>query len=157
MSSPNLHAFCRSCGSPNPPQGPFCDLCTSQLEVPAGVRIFRIYATIMVAVYALTTFVGLGILGFSFFSLVNPLSMLHLGGDDLAGMFVQGGISLLIGPSLMALFLVALKSKRKPWLYGVHMVCIALGLTSCLSIFMSLPLIILYTRPGPKQYLMPLE
>jgi MFS family permease len=107
---------------------------------PPVVTWFKVYAGFMSILYLL----------------VAALSLLFFVGfieqDDRTGAVIAGVALLGVGGLFFALFAVSFILKPRPGVWIYDLVLIALGLTSCLTIPVCIPLLIFWLKPEAQRY-----
>jgi hypothetical protein len=112
----------------------------SPAPVPGVVTWFKVYAGFMALLYLLVT--GLGALFlFGVFEEHDP------GGNMVAGVILVG-----VGVVFLVLYALTFVLAPSPgvWIYDLILIC--LGLTSCLTIPVCIPLLIFWLKPEAQRY-----
>ncbi len=111
-------------------------------EAPQVVIWFKVYCGFMAFLYFLVF-----LLGFVF--LVVPAEDLDMAvGENL----IAAGIFFVLGLPLMACYLVGIFLGPKSWVWVYDLVLICIGLTSCITMVVCIPLLIHWMKPELKAY-----
>ena len=110
-------------------------------QAPSVVKWVKIYEVVFALVYLMLVAVGIAYLLGSVSS--KP---------DEPPPGVMGAIYLVIGVPLAALFGIAPFTKPTAGTWVLHIVCIAIGLTSCLCMPAAIPLLIFWLKPETKAH-----
>ena len=113
---------------------------------PAVVVWFRVYAAVMTLIYLATT---IGSFWLASWMADAPDGLRGSEADERAGM---GMMLLVVSLACLVAFGVGLFMPARPWawVYGIVLICI--GLTSCLTMPATIPLIIFWIKPETKAY-----
>lgn len=114
------------------------------LGTPAVVTWYKLYCVLMIFVYFACSIGGGAIIIFRN-QIANP--------ETSAIELLLNGIVLLgMGIVMFVMFIVALLLPPKPWTWIYHLIAICLGLTSCCTWPVTIPLIIQWIKPETQQY-----
>ena len=132
---PNLASFERAASGGGPP---------SPTNPPPVLLWQKVYCFAMAAMYALIAVLGLAMAVFR---------------DQLADeqtppgeVVVIGLVFVALGVGLAAPFAVAPFLPRRRWVWVLHLVIIAVGMTSCLCIPFAVPLLVFWIRPATQAW-----
>ena len=126
-----------------PMQGDYSPYVTEPVvERPPVWKWYIVYAVFMALLYLFVALMGVGYLAGAGF--------LPVGQDEQILFGVYGGLFLVLGIVFAGLYVAAPFLPKKPWAWIYHLVLIALGLTSCCTLFVCVPLLIYWLKPETK-------
>lgn len=114
---------------------------------PSVVFWFRVYCAAMLAMYAIVTVCGAGVLAF-----YPRLAAASEGRYDALVLLVYGLLMAGIGLCLAAAYLAGLVLGRRPWVWVYDIVLIAIGLSSPCCLPASLPLLVFWVKPQTQAF-----
>ena len=109
---------------------------------PGAVLWFRAYCALMALIYLAT----MGISAIFFVFDPEDLEMSRFEATMMGALL--GGL----GFVFFVMYLVPYVLPRRPWVWVYDIVLIAIGLTSCLTLPLALPLLIFWLKPEPKAW-----
>lgn len=109
---------------------------------PEVVSWFKVYAAAMALLYALVLLFAAAVILMGVFAEdIDPVEMAFLG-------VIMGGL----GFVLMVAFAAALFLPQRPWVWVYDLVLIAIGLTSCVTMIATIPLLIYWIKPETRAW-----
>lgn len=114
-------------------------------RAPDGVIYFRIYAGVMVVIYALVALFGL-------FMMFVPLFSPPTSSSGTTELWIVGLLYGGIGIVFFIPWVIALFGGRKPWVHTLGTVMIALGMTQICCLPILIPLLITWLKPETKRW-----
>jgi len=105
-------------------------------------KFFIAYCAAMALLYLLCA--ALGVLSFFF---IEPKNQ-----EEKISQIVTGALFIGLGAVLFLMFTAAPFLPKKPWVWVYDIVLIAFGLTSCLCLPVSIPLLIYWLKPEAKAF-----
>src|SRR5262245_59114517 len=115
----------------------------SRGENPPGVVFwFKVYALFMTGIFLICCVLSL------IFLFVDP-AQLEM---DPVEAHITGGVMLVLGLALFIVFMIALISQPRPWVWVYDLVLICLGLTSACLWPVTIPLLIYWLKPEAKRH-----
>ena len=127
-----------------PVRPPRPDACPA--SEPAVLRWYRAYLGVLTAIYLACVVVGVLLLRFREEIADWPPR------DEPWTIVVYGVVLLGVGAVLHTVYFTGFFLPRKPWAWIVHLVLIAIGLTSCCTIPASIPLLVLWLKPDVQAW-----
>lgn len=113
-------------------------------EKPPVYNWYVVYCIVMAVMYLLVAVVGV-------FFVINPELMAKTN-EDVMALGITGVLYIVLGIILMIPYAIApfLPPKSWVWIYGIVM--IAIGMTSCCCLPVTIPLLIYWIKPDMKRY-----
>jgi len=115
------------------------------VEKPQVINWFKFYCVLMALLYFLV-FIGGVVLA------VVPAENMDIPQEEAAFLYVYVVLFIGFGLALGVAFLVGLFLGPKPWVWVYDIVLICLGLTSCCTMIICIPLLIYWIKPETKAY-----